>query len=83
MKNYNIKVNIEVTAKKDYSDEKIGYSEINKSFLCPASKLKEEVTKVVRNAVAHFSESVTAGLTPLIQEEPKLEAPKEQEALTV
>ncbi len=82
MKNYKIEVRLKITEKQEYKETIFGECEISKVVLLPACKVKEEATKLVRNAVAHFSESATLGLQPIIDEEPKLEQ-HEPETLTV
>ncbi len=84
MKNYKIEVKLKITELKDsYGNASIlGECDMSKVALLPAAKVKDEATKIVRNAVAHFSESSTFGLQPIIDEEPKLGEP-EQETLTV
>jgi len=82
MKNYKISVKLKISTTENYNEHVVGESEIGKTVLLPACKVKDEATKLVRNAVAHFSESATLGLSPSIESEPKLDAP-EPETLTV
>ena len=83
MKNYTIEVKLRISVPGGYGSENtIGECDIKKTALLPASKVKDEATKIVRNAVAHFSESSTLGLTPIMEEEPKLEV-EEQNTLSV
>jgi hypothetical protein len=83
MKNYKIEVKLKIsTNKSNYETDVIGECELSKTALLPASKVKDEATKIVRNAVAHFSESSALGLSPIIADEPQLEE-SEPETLTV
>ena len=66
----------------DYQPKVFGSCELTKTALLPAAKVRDEATKILRNAVMHFSESATLSLAPIIDEEPKLDAP-EPETLTV
>jgi hypothetical protein len=84
MKNYKIEVKLKITATRDsYNSDTIGECELSKTALLPASKVKDEATKLVRNAVAQFSESSTLGLSPIIEEEPKLGDEEAPTTLTV
>lgn len=83
-KTYTIEVNLKIDAPvSDYSRKTLGESTVKKVVVCPAAEVRQEATKIVRQAVANFSESVTACLAPIIADEPKLGAPEAPEALEV
>ena len=84
MKNYKIEIKLKISSLKDSygNTEVIGECELSKVALLPAIKVKDEATKLVRNAVAHFSESAALGLAESVESEPRIEN-EEQNTLTV